>query len=261
MDTIGGVPARPVDLDAAAKVYHLPAWKGMSDPARLGALRQIALEAGRDPRLATLAVQIIRQAGVRPRDYIGQSRALLKWTQHRIFYVNEPGERLQDPVYTLRVGYGDCDDMALLLAALCESIRIPWRFVISGKRGNRIVRWMEGTPYAPASWAHIYLAVGDKPFRPTRWIYAEPTLRTVDLGWDVVSASNGGRTPLPELAGVGDAASEAPKPLTAAGVIEDIRKELHPRKLVVGVVVGVVTGILAAIAIQPIVRRIVPHRR
>ena len=258
METVGGVPARRVDLDAAAKVYHLPSWKGMSDPARLRALRQIALEAGRDPRLATLAVQILRQSGVRPRDYTGQARALLKFVQHRIFYVNEPGERLQDPIYTLRVGYGDCDDMALLLAALYESLRLPWRFVISGKRGSRLVRWMEGTPYAPASWAHIYLAVGDKPFRPTRWIYAEPTLQSVDLGWDVVAASKGGTAPLPELAGV---ESDAPKPLTAAGVIADIRKELHPRKLVVGVVVGVVTGILAAIAIQPIVRRIVPHRR
>lgn len=246
--TIGGVPAQPVDLDSAAKVYHLPRWKDMTDPARLVALRQIALEAGRDPRLATLAVQIIRKAGVKPRDYTGQARALLKWTQHTIYYVNEPGERLQDPLYTLRVGYGDCDDMAILLAALCESIRLPWRFVISGKRGNQIVRWMEGTPYQPAAWAHIYLAVGNKPFRPTRWIYAEPTLRSVDLGWDVVSASNGGRTPLPELAGVGEdaavKASDLWEDFTVQNVVQDVKKNLTPRKIVVGIILSAISGLI-----------------
>lgn len=245
---IGGVPARPVDLDSSAQVYHLPAWKGMSDPARLGALRQIATEAGRDPRLATLAIQVIRRAGVKPRDYVGQARALLKWTQHRIFYVNEPGERLQDPIYTLRVGYGDCDDMALLLAALCESIRLPWRFVISGKRHGQIVRWMEGTPYLHASWAHIYLAIGDKPFRPSRWLYAEPTLRTVDLGWDVVSASKGGTVPLPELAGVEGAPASKSGDLwsdfTVANVVADVKSSLTPRKIAVAVILSAISGVL-----------------
>ena len=78
MDTVGGVPAQRVDLDSAAKVYHLPAWKDMNDPARLKALRQIALEAGRDPRIATLAIQIIRKAGMLESETCG------KWTYFRI---------------------------------------------------------------------------------------------------------------------------------------------------------------------------------
>ena len=255
--TLGNVRAARVDLDESAKVYHLPQWKGMNDPARLATLRQIALPAGRDPRIATLAVQIMRDAGVKPREHRKAAAALLAWVQDRIFYVNEPGERLQDPIYTLRVGYGDCDDMALMLVALFESIRLPWRFVISGRRDGRIVRWMEGTPYTHANWTHIYVAVGDRPFAPTRWIFCEPTLKK-PLGWDVVVASKGGSVPLPELAGVD---TSMPGPLTAAGVIEDIRKELHPRKLITGVVVGIVTGIIAALAVQPIIRRVIPQRR
>lgn len=258
--TIGPAKAQRVDLDAGAKVYHLPAWKSMNDPARLATLRQIALPAGRDPRIATLAVQIMRESGVQPREHRKAAAALLRWVQDRIFYVNEPGERLQDPTYTLRVGYGDCDDMAILLAALFESIRLPWRFVISGRRAGRIVRWVEGSPYTHADWSHIYLAVGNRPFTPTQWIFCEPTLKK-PLGWDVVRASKNGSVPLPELAGTDAALPDATKPLTAAGVIEDIRKELHPRRLVVGVVVGVVTGVIAAVAIQPIVRRILPRRR
>jgi hypothetical protein len=99
------------------KVHHVPAWSGYSDPQRLAFLRTIVVHAGRDPRIATLAVQILREAGVEPRNYAAQSAALLKWVQQRIYYVNEPGERLQDPLYTLKVGYGDCFPAETLLLA------------------------------------------------------------------------------------------------------------------------------------------------
>jgi hypothetical protein len=266
---VGGMQARRVNLDSA-KTYHLPAWGETSDPKRIAILRRIALASGRDPRVATVAIGILRDNGVQPRDYVNQARVLLKFVQHRIYYANEPGERLQDPAYTLRVRYGDCDDMALLLAALCESIRLPWRFVISGRRGSRIVRWVEGTPYRDAKWAHIYLQIGDRPFAPKTWRFAEPTLRTVDLGWDVVEASKGGSAPLPELsgtdalAGLGavekktdDAEPVDGDKLTVRGVISDVRREITPRRIVVGLLVGFVTGLLT----RPIVNLVLKRRR
>jgi len=258
---IGGLRATPVNLDSAT-TFHLPQWGGMNDPKRIAALRKIALEGGRDPRVATVAINVFREAGVQPRDYAGQAAALLRFVQQRIYYANEPGERLQDPAYTLRVGYGDCDDMALLLAALCESVRLPWRFVISGRRGNRVVRWMEGTPYTPAKWAHIYLAIGDRPFQPRKWTFAEPTLKTVAFGWDVVAASKGGTVALPELAGP-NALAGAPDDdddghsLTVRGVIADVRKSLTPRRIVVGMVVGLITGLLS----RPLVNAVLKRRR
>jgi len=262
MLNVGGVKARRVDLDSA-KTYHLPAWGETSDPKRIAILRRIALSGGRDPRVATVAIGILRDNGVQPRDYHNQARALLKFVQHRIYYANEPGERLQDPAYTLRVGYGDCDDMALLLAALCESIRLPWRFVISGRRGDRVVRWVEGDAYTPARWAHIYLAIGNKPFGPTKWHFAEPTLRTVDLGWDVVSASKGGSVPLPELAGPDGFAGVEPEAIaereafTVRGIASDVRKSLTPRRIAVGMIVGFITGILS----RPLVNLVLARRR
>lgn len=260
--SINGVQANRVALDESAKVYHMPAWKTMSDPARIAALREITLGAGRDPRLATLAVQILRQRGVRPREHKRAAAALLEWVQTRIFYVNEPGERLQDPLYTLRVCYGDCDDMAILLAALFECLRLPWRFVISGRTTTgKLIRWVEGTPYQHASWGHIYLCVGDRPFTPKRWLFAEPTLKK-PLGWDVVRASRGGSVELPELAGIEDATEPTQaKPLTVDGVVSDIRKELQPRKLIVGLIVSLVTGTIAAIAIRPLIARVTRTRR
>jgi len=273
---IGAFSARRVNLDSSVKVHHLPGWKHRGDPVRIRALREIAMKAGRDPRMATLAVSIIRGdasawgrrvPGAKPRDTKGQSALLLKWVQG-LYYVNEPGERLQDPLYTVQVGYGDCDDLAMLLAALCESLRIPWRFVLSGKNSRgKVIRWMEGTRIPRAQWSHIYVAIGDQPFAPKRWRFAEPTIRGVPLGWDVVKATNrSGRVVLPELAGpdvgalpaAGADAFDEPSeraPLMVRKVkrkkpffdhiVAEVRKSLTPRKVVPIIISGIVIGAMS----------------
>ena len=240
---------------AEVKVFHIPSWKQGDDRGRISALRQIAVEAGRDPRMATVAVGILRAAKAAPRDYEKQAAALLRWVQHEIYYVNEPGERLQDPFYTLQVRYGDCDDMALLLASLCESFRLPWRFAISGNRGRDMIRWVEGEPYpSGVTWSHIYLRIGWPAFTPKEWRSAEPTLRGVPLGWDVVDIKRkNGRVVLPELAGVEPSPAPAPMLPVAAprvrpfwpDVSEQIRQRLHPRALIPAVVAGLVIGAVA----------------
>ena len=185
------------------KVYHMPKWDGYGDPKRLDVIARIAESRGRDPQIATLAVRILKQAGVKPRQFKKQAAALLKWVQNpnNVYYVNEPGERLQDPLYTLKVGYGDCDDMTMLLYALYRSLRLPVKLVIVGvDRNGRKVRYHQGDAHYPqgVDWSHIYLAVGDDPFNPKRYLYAEPTVQGAPLGWDVVNAKNFN---IPELAG------------------------------------------------------------
>jgi len=254
--SIGAFPARRVNIDQGVKVHHLPTWKHKGDPVRIRALREIAETAGRDPRMATLAVAIVRgdasawgggAQGAKPRDTAGQSALLLRWVQG-LYYVNEPGERLQDPLYTVQVGYGDCDDLAMLLGALCESLRIPWRFVLSGKRGRRAVRWIEGERTIRASWSHIYVIIGPQPFQTkvTRaWRFAEPTIRGVPLGWDVVQATNAsGRVLLPELAGPDVPAKTDDKPFMDH-VITEIKTRLHPRKVVPLVITGIIIGAIS----------------
>lgn len=184
-------PVKPVALDAP-KVFDLYQFDGYSDPRKLDVISKIAEQYGRDPRLATLAVNIFRQYGVEPRDYKGQGAALLKWVQENIYYVNEPDERLQEPTYTLRVRYGDCDDEAILLYALARSVRLPARLVISGlDRKGRKIRYHHGDPNFPrdVNWSHIYLQLGDRPYGKPEWIYAEPTMK-VPFGWDVVGAKS-----------------------------------------------------------------------
>lgn len=77
--------------------------------------------------------------------------------------------------------------MAICLAALGESLRLPWKFVLTGKlRDGSRYRWVEGMPEPPEGFnaSHIFLYVGGPPFRPTWWAWAEPTL-DVKLGWDL----------------------------------------------------------------------------
>ena len=197
--------ARPLALPEP-KVTHLAGWGNMSDVARVEFLRSVAEPAGRDPRIRALAAQILSQSGVDQRQYEQQAAVLLRWVQQNIAYINEPGETLQDPLYTLRVKHGDCDDMAILLAALYESIRLPWKFVLAGSipSTRERVRWVEGQPFPRgAVMAHIYLAVGFPVFKPQRWVFVEPTVKGAPLGHDVTapaqSAPAGGG--LPELSG------------------------------------------------------------
>lgn len=74
---------------------------------------------------------------VPPRDYVGIAKAIRSWMTQRFRFVRDPlgVELLRDPVYQLNqlstLGYisGDCDDAAVLGAALAKSVGIGARFV------------------------------------------------------------------------------------------------------------------------------------
>ena len=234
----GQIPSHP-------KIWAIDDWSSKSQVERMQFLRKISEHAGLNPTLATLAVDIFKKYNVSPRDYKKQAEALLHWVQNNIYYVNEPRERLQEPTYTLRVGYGDCDDMTLLLAALCESVRLEYRFVLAGKINGKVDRWIEGTPYKEGRWSHIYLIIGYPPFKPKKWVYAEPTIKTAKLGWDIVQAKNGILN-MPELGATisgeefGVRLIEPPKKKT---VLSEIGEGLSLKKFVPAIVLGAITSV------------------
>lgn len=257
-----GMRANPIDLDGAShypKVWHLPHWKNGDDASRIAVLREIAERSGRDPRMATVAVNILRANNVPPRDYKAQAKALLKWVQNNVYYINEPSERLQDPTYTLKVMYGDCDDMALLLASFYEACRLEWRFVLSGKVNGKNVRWIEGEKLPKnGRWSHIYLVVGYPPFQPRKWQFAEPTLRNVDLGWDIIQSIKKGENVLPEM-GVTergiltiDDEKTKKKKERRKKILDKWREKLDPEVLVSDVLIVAVTTVLTTIAVKKI---------
>lgn len=186
------------------RVFHLPAWDRTGHAGRVAFFRRIVLQYGTDPRVRQTANQILQ--GVQQRDYQGQAARLLQWVHQNVAYYNEPGEILQDPLYTLEHRYGDCDDLAILLATLFQSIRLPWKFALSGVKDGQKQTWREGERMPNVAWSHIYLYVGWPTFHPTTWMPVEPTIQGVPLGWEVGQPRpfgvSGQQTQLPELSGL-----------------------------------------------------------
>jgi hypothetical protein len=83
-------------------------------------------------RLRTLS--ILRSFGVDSHAPSTAARAIFQWVRSNIRYVNDPIgiETVQSPEITLRLKAGDCDDHAVLVAALAMSIGIPARIVVIG---------------------------------------------------------------------------------------------------------------------------------
>jgi transglutaminase-like putative cysteine protease len=109
------------------------------------------------------------------------------------------------------VTVSNCDDQSLLLAALAESVTLPWRYVLAGRTvlGVR-TKYIEGSWAFPfTQFSHIYVQLGWPPFKPTTWMSAEPTMPGAPLGYDVIDhgvrTTPDGKTSLPELGAWGDA--------------------------------------------------------
>lgn len=186
------------------RVFHLKNWSRLPDRAKVATLRRFAEEYGADPQMRWFTAKVLENSGAAPRDFRAQAAALLKFVQTQIYYTNEDGEQLQSPWRTLRERNGDCDDVSSLLASMLQSIAFPWRLALGGYRqvGNRKirVRWVEGQPWprGHVHFVHIYVMIGRAPFDPSGWMSAEPTVRGLPLGHDVVlhgipSGAGGGK--------------------------------------------------------------------
>lgn len=102
-----------------------------SSPTELAHVRDVALDLVRDTA---------------PYDQRGEVRAVFRFVRDSIRYVQDVVnvDTLQTPTATLDRLQGDCDDKALLLAALLECIGFATRFVVAATRPGQ-------------SYNHVYL--------------------------------------------------------------------------------------------------------
>lgn len=86
--------------------------------------------------VVTLARSIVKSCPTK--DYVCEAAALQRYVQQKIRYTRDINnvETVQFPEQTLQMGTGDCDDMAVLLAALAESVGFPTRFAAIGLSGG-----------------------------------------------------------------------------------------------------------------------------
>ena len=123
-------------------------------------------------------------AGIPPRDWRGEIGRLFEFVRDRITYRLDPvdAERVQDPVATLEIGSGDCDDLVVLLAALLGSLGYWSRFVAQTADGVQYRLLQMDTRFD-----HVYVEVET----PHGWLALDPTAD----GHGVIRAAPGWRNP------------------------------------------------------------------
>lgn len=136
-------------------------------------MRGLVRQGARNLAVRNTAIDIIRGRGVAPHDTLGQIRALYTWVRGRVGFVNDPVgvEQLQGAPYTLEHLSGDCDDYAVLLGSLMESIGIPatLRFKV-----------IAANPNQPRSFSHVYLTAQ----AAGRTIPLDPIYRSTPFGFE-----------------------------------------------------------------------------
>jgi hypothetical protein len=132
-------------------------------------MQRLILQGAKDFYVRQKAIDILMAQRVKPKDYLGEIRALFNWVQQQVRYTKDPFrvEVLHTARRMLELRAGDCDDMSILLAAMLESIGHPTRLVLVGPDPSR-----------PTLFSHVYLEAWDRG----RWIPLDPTM-PYPMGW------------------------------------------------------------------------------
>jgi transglutaminase-like putative cysteine protease len=130
----------------------------------LSLMRDLALSGAKDPVVRETAIGIVRASGAPEHNLDAQLGALFQFVRDQVMFIGDVAgvETLQTPRYTLRTRAGDCDDKAILLAALARSISIPADVSFRAAAVN---------PRAPRAFSHVYVVANingrDLPLDPT----------------------------------------------------------------------------------------------
>ncbi len=144
--------------------------------ATIEAMKQKALECSRHEPVIDLARWIVED--VDRKDHEGEVRALFDWVKEHCRYINDPValelvSGACDMIF--RVGQGDCDDHAIVMAALSMAI---------GRRAAFRTVAVDSTRPTQASHVYALIQVGKD-----RWLAAD-TAEGGYLGWEPPNASN-----------------------------------------------------------------------
>ncbi len=127
-------------------------------------------------KIRNLAIQIVRDAGVPERDKRGEVEAIHAWVMGHLRYVKDPlwYEFVTYPeTLAFERADGDCDDHAVLEAALLGALGIATRFVVYAFKG--------ATQYAHVA---LHAQVG-----ADSWMPLDPIVKNQPAGWEIPDAT------------------------------------------------------------------------
>lgn len=105
----------------------------------------------------------------------GELDSIFNFVRNSIEFRGEFSESLQEPRVTLQLGAGDCDDHAMLLAALAVSLGFRARF--------RTV----SLPQDPQHFSHVFVEVQDRHSK--QWQALDTTVASAYAGWSPPSVA------------------------------------------------------------------------
>lgn len=138
---------------ATATLQNIPSG-GAGTRATLRLMSKLVRHFKKDIQIRSLAMSLVAELPGH-KNWTAQIKAIHAFVQDSIQYVRDVRgvETIATPLKTLEYGQGDCDDQAVLLASLLESIGHPTRFVA-----------MKQTAFGP--YVHVYTEtkIGNKFF-------------------------------------------------------------------------------------------------
>lgn len=148
-------------------------------------MRQLARSRAKEPAIRSLALSIIRNAGVASHNYRDEALAIGRYIQANMRYVRDIDgvEQLQDPMLMLKnlatgTAMGDCDDMSLMIATLLISIGAQPYFRTVRYKGN----------FGPYN--HIYVVVYDGNHKQkAQRIVLDGIIKDQPMGYEIPHAS------------------------------------------------------------------------
>jgi len=120
-----------------------------------------------NPEVRIAALQAVRGAikNLNEIDYV------LDWIKRTIEFRGENEETLQSPAVTLQLRAGDCDDHAMLIAAMLRSVGYNVQF-----------KTVAAAASSPGQLSHVYVVVQDK--RTGEWKGVDSTVSQSFAGWE-----------------------------------------------------------------------------
>lgn len=115
----------------AVRLSKKPGLEGMVQT--IHAMERIVDRGAWNPLIRKHAIKAVKSS--RP---LAQLKELYNYLLRRIRYVHDVRgmETLQTPVYTLKAGGGDCDDLTILFNSAARSIGFRTGYIIAGKNGH-----------------------------------------------------------------------------------------------------------------------------
>ena len=141
-------------------------------------MQAFAQQGAKDLGVREAAINAVRSYGAAEHDATSQLEALHRFVRDQILFVGDIAgvETVQSPRYTLHMRAGDCDDRAVLLAALARSIGIPAQLKFKVIAAN---------PSQPGTFSHVFVVANVRG----QDIALDPTFHGNPIGYEYPLAS------------------------------------------------------------------------